>query len=425
MVLLVLGASCSVQAQAKTKTVYKIPVEGKINPGMVKLVTKGIEAAEAEGADQIILEIDTYGGLVDSAIKIKDAIFSSSVPTVTYVSGRAWSAGALIALAGEELMMTPGSSIGAAETRPESEKYISALRKEFKAAAERRGKNAELAAAMVDKDLEIPKITEAGKLVTLTAQEAVDNEFADGIEADFNSLLSRLNLAQAEVKEAGLTPAEKLAGWITNPGVSILLLTVGFLALAFEAVAPGWGVGGTVGLLSLGLFFSGYIINGVASWGLLVLFMVGIVLLALEVFVVPGFGVTGTGGIIAMGASLYFVFPNPEIALGVLATTLVLSVLGTWLLIRYFGGTYFWRRIALRETQTKESGYVSHKRDNSELVGKTGETKGTLRPAGIAEIEEERMNVISEGGFIEPHQRVKVVKVEGNKIIVRKIAREE
>ncbi|TDX52123.1 NfeD family protein [Orenia marismortui] len=417
MVITIVAVNISLEARP-SDLVYQIPIQGTVNPGMLNLVRKGIEEAENSEADAIIFKIDTYGGLVDSGIKIRDAIFNSEIPTITYVSNRAWSAGALIALAGEKLIMAPGSSMGAAETRPKEEKYISALRKEFKATAERRDKNPDLAAAMVDSDIEIPELIEAGKLLTLTAQEAIENQMTDLVIDDFDSLLRSLNLTDAKVVEVKATTAEKLARFVTNPNISVILLTVAFIALVFEALAPGWGVGGTIGLVSLALFFSGYIINGVASWGLIILFIVGLILIVLEVFVVPGFGITGIGGIISIFSSLYFLFPSPDIALSILATVLILSIAATIVMLKIFGTSKLWSKISLSESQTKEAGYIApSKRD--EVLDKVGITLTPLRPAGIIKLDNDRLDVVSEGRFIAKGEQVKVVKVEGSRVVVR------
>lgn len=399
--------------------VYKIPITGEIDPGLVNLVERGIIEAEENEAELIIFEIDTLGGLVDSAIKIKDLIFETHLPTISFVSGRAWSAGALITLASERVAMAPGSSIGAAETRPKEEKYISALRKEFKATAEKRGKNAELAAAMVDADIEIEGITSSGKLLTLTVDEAMKNNISDYKVNNITELFTIIGLDEGEVVEIEPTSVERFARIATRPTISAILLTVGFIALIFEALTLGWGVGGTIGLISLGLFFSAYIINGAASWGLVVLFLVGLVLLALEIFVVPGFGVTGIGGFVAIFTSLFFFFPTAEIALTVLATVLILSIAATVVIIKFFGGSRIWKHISLGESQTKDRGYVAHY-GKKDLLGKKGRSLTPLRPAGVVEIDGERLDVVSEGNFIDKGKIVEVIKISGNRIVVKK-----
>ncbi|MFW5992193.1 MAG: ATP-dependent Clp protease proteolytic subunit, partial [Halanaerobiaceae bacterium] len=217
MLTILLIISFTVQLAADgPELVYRIPVTGNIDNGLFRFVERGVAAAEGDGADLIVFEIDTYGGYVDPAIKIRDLILSTELPTVTFVSGRAWSAGALIALAGEELFMVPGSSMGAAETRPDDEKYISALRKEFKATAETRGKNSELAVAMVDADLEIEGMIVSGKLLTLTAREAVDNNMADDMVAAIPTLFEKLEGQPGQIVEIDMTLAEKAARYINT-----------------------------------------------------------------------------------------------------------------------------------------------------------------------------------------------------------------
>lgn len=400
--------------------VYQIPVKGTVNPGMYNFIKRGIKEAEEAGADLIIFEIDTYGGLVDSGIKIRDAILNSRVPTATFISNRAWSAGALIALAGKTMAINSAGSIGAAETRPNDEKYISALRKEFKATAEIRGKNPDIAAAMVDSDIEIENLTSKDKLLTLTAEEAIKNNFADIKVENLNEILEKLGLEDAKVINLDVTPAEKLAQIITHPAVSTFLLTFGFIALMFEAIAPGWGVGGTIGIISLGLFFAGNIITGTAGIGLLILFFIGLGLILLEIFVVPGFGITGIGGITCIAASIYFVFPSPEIALTVMAVVMILTVIGGIVLIKIFGTSRIWHKISLETNLNAENGYTSHT-DKSELVGQKGVTITKLRPAGTILINNQKIDAVSESEFLEKDTKVEVIKVTGTSIIVKKL----
>ncbi len=399
--------------------VYKINLSGEIDPGLVSFVERGIKEAEDAGASLIIFELDSYGGLVDSGIKIKDLIFASQISTVGFIKGRAWSAAALISLSSEKLVMSTGSSIGAAETRPNDEKYISALRKEFKATAERRGKNSELAAAMVDADIEIEGIIASGKLLTLTTEEAIKNDIADYKVNNINELLNVLGFSSSKIVEIRAKSSEKFARIVTRPAVSGVLLSIAFIGLIFEALTPGWGVGGTIGLVSLGTFFSAYIINGVANWGLVVLFIVGLILISMEIFIVPGFGITGIGGLIAIFSSLFFLFPTANIALTVLATVLFISILATIVIIKFFGASRFWKRIALGESQTKERGYVVQI-DKETLIAKKGKVLSPLRPAGIIEIDGERLDVVSEGDFIESGQIVEIIKISGNRIVVKK-----
>ena len=421
VIILILLFTFNLNAQ---DIVYQIPIQGDIDQAMFSFFERSYNEALENNADLIIVNIDTYGGFVDPAIRIKDIILNSQIDTVTYVSNRAWSAGALIALAGDRLVMKEGTSMGAAETRPNEEKFISALRKEFKATAEVRGKNPDIAAAMVDVDIAIEGVIEKGKLLTLTAAEAGENNMTDQVVASDEEFFEYLGITQTAVNEITLTTPERFAAFVTNPYVSTLLLIIGFSALIFEVLVPGFGVGGTVGLISLGMFFSGYVINGIASWGIIVLFLVGILLIILEAFVVPGFGITGIGGIISIVVSLYFLFPSPQIAVNILATTLIATVVLTYFIAKYFGSSRMWSRISLGISQTRDIGYVA-KEGDIEIINKTGITITPLRPSGKVDIDGNRIDVVSEGGFIPKGEKVIVIDVKGSKVLVKPYKEEE
>jgi len=167
------------QAADAAPLVYSVPIRGAIEHGVSAFLARGLREAREAGADAVIIEIDTPGGFVDAALKMRDSIMTAGVPTVAFVNTRAWSAGALIAIACEDVGMKMGGSMGAAETRPKEEKYISAMRAEFEATAEMRGRDPKIAGAMVDADVEIPGLIERGKILTLTAKQAKDVGYAD------------------------------------------------------------------------------------------------------------------------------------------------------------------------------------------------------------------------------------------------------
>ncbi len=403
--------------------IYNIPIKNDFNPALSNFIQSNIKEAEKNNVDLIILEISSFGGIVDSAIVIKDTIINTQIPVISYVSERAWSAAALVALAGDELVMKNGSSIGAAETRPNEEKYISALRKEFASTAELRGRKGKIAEAMVDSDIRIEGLVESGKLLTLTANEAYNNKIADLTVNNYEELLTNYNLNNSNIENVSFPLKMKFANLVTTPIFSILLLTIAFIALISEALIPGWGVGGTIGLISLGTFFSAFIMTGYAHWGLIVLFLVGLLLLFLEAFIVPGFGVTGIGGLIAIFSSLFFFFPTPNIALIVIASVLVLSIIALVFIVKIFGVSKLWRNISLGESLSNDRGYTSHS-DKKELLNKRGITLTHLRPAGTAEINEKRIDVVSEGDYIDKGKKIKVIKVEGSRVVVKKIKEE-
>lgn len=405
---------------APSDLIYQIDVSGEINPGLARYVEKSIQTAEEAGAEVVILQITTFGGLVDSATQIRDILLNTPITTVAYVKDRAWSAGALITLACDKIYMASGSSFGAAETRPNDEKYISAFRKEFKTTAEKQGRNPDIAAAMVDADIEISGVTAKGKLVTLTAKEAVNFQMADRVVSSQENILEDLQLANGVIHRLEPSLIDNFARFVTNPVVGSILITVGFIGFLIEIFTLGWGIGGTVSILSLAAFFSGNLLVGNTSWGLILLFIAGMILLALEFFVVPGFGITGLGGIILVVASLFLTFNNPVAGMYAVSFALVISVVATIILFRYFGKSKLWNRIALNTTQDKESGYLAPN-SRIDFLDQEGVTISILRPAGTALINGERVDVITEGSYIDKGIKIKVVKIEGNKVIVREI----
>ncbi|HHY36836.1 MAG TPA: nodulation protein NfeD [Firmicutes bacterium] len=415
------GPRAGERAGAAADFIYIIPIEGDIDLGLVSYLARGLEKAAADGARAVVVTINTFGGRVDAATQMRDLILNAPLPVAAFVQ-RAWSAGALISLAADEIIMAPGSSIGAAEPRlgdqPADEKTVSALREEFVATAEATGRDPQLAAAMVDADIEIPGVIAAGKLLSLSAQRAVELGLADAILADYQEVLDYLGYPGARAVFSQPTTAERIARFVTNPVVSPLLLTLGFTGLILELYTAGWGVPGSIGLLSLGLYFGGHLIAGLAGWWVLGLFFLGVLLLLLELLVIPGFGVVGISGIIAILASIVLAASNSVQALKALAIALVATVLLAGFLLRYLAKTNRWRWFVLTDRLDKEQGYVAHQ-SLQDLVGREGVALTPLRPAGAAEIGGERYDVISEGTYLPAGTRIVVVRVEGVRVMVR------
>lgn len=403
-------------------TVVVVPIKGTIEYGVAAFLKRALAHAQDIGASAVLLEIDTFGGLVAAATEMRDAILESRVPVMGLVHGRAWSAGALLALSCEKLAMQAGSSMGAAESIPKDEKTISALRAEFEATARARGRDPKVAAAMVDVDIEIPGVVGKGKLLALAAEDAYDLGMCDAVVSGRPEALAMFGYGGASIVEMRPSFAELIARGVTYPLVAEILLTVGFLGIIVELLTPGFGIPGTVGLVSLALFFGGRMVAGLAGWEVVALFIVGFVLLAIEALVLPGFGVAGVLGIVAIFASLFLSFPTAAEAL----TVVTVAIFATLLLTIAFLVLLSSRRgpdrgplagLILRESEKSEEGYVPASRMDG-LLGKTGIALTKLRPAGIVKIEGQRVDAISEGEWIEEHTRVRVVRVEGAKVVV-------
>ncbi|HOB40079.1 MAG: NfeD family protein [Limnochordia bacterium] len=413
---LALACTC---AAAAAPTVYSLPIQGEIEPGLAVFVARGLALAERNDG-VVLLEINTFGGRVDAATEIKDLIFRSKVPVIAYVSERAWSAGALIALAAPKIAMAPGSSMGAAEPRPMEEKTVSALRAEFEAAAERWGRDRRLAAAMVDASVVVEGLSEAGKILTLSAQDALDYGMADLMAGSVHEALVLSGYDVYELVELKPHWAENIARFLTNSTISSLLLTLGFLGLIFEITTPGWGVPGTAGLICLGLFFGGRYVAGLLGWEAILLFLVGLLLLLLELFVIPGFGIAGILGILGVFGSIILAFGDLQTALINLSIVLVVTIAAVILLWKRLSQSRLWKRLVLSHSESPQAGYRAPA-DLSHLVGKQGVAITPLRPSGTCVIDGQRYDVVSDGGFVKAHTRVEVVLTEGTRVVVREV----
>ncbi len=420
------------------KQVYKIVIDGTIDRGLAPFVQRVLK--EAVHSDAVILEINTLGGLVDAAIQIRDALLQTDIPTIAFINKRAISAGALISFATDHIVMSPGSTIGAAtpiqidltgKGNPVSEKYMSYFRTEMRATAEQTGKRGDIAEAMVDAELEIDGLSEKGKLLTLTTDDALTYKVAEYEARNISEVLEKFELSGAEIITSEINWAERLVRVLTNPTVSLLLMMAGFIGLFIEFKTPGFGVGGTLGVISLGLFFWGHFLVRLAGWEELILFTAGLVLLMLEIFVIPGFGVAGILGILSIVASLALSLVGRfdlltfqevlRVALSRVLAALVGSVILTIVLLRLFPRTAVGRQVLLLDSEQHDKGYVAQRPERNELIGLSGITLTPLHPSGTMLLNNKRYDVVSEGEFITKDTQVTVIDVEGMRIVVRTV----
>ncbi len=407
------------------KPIYVLSVKGPIEHGASAYICRGVAEAAEDGAG-VLVEIDTWGGRIDAAIQMRDCLVSSNAPVCTFVARRAWSAGALIALAGKKMAMAPGSSIGAAEPLPSDPKTVSAWRGEFEATAELFDRDPMIAAAMVDARVVIPGVVREGEILTLRVGEAERLGFTDLVAPTREAVVRSFFEGEHSLIDVPMNWGEKAARILTNATVGGLLLAVAAIGLLVEIFTPGWGLPGIASLAAFILFFGGRLVVGLVGWEVVLLFMVGLVLLAVELFVLPGFGVVGLTGIAAILTGLFFAFPDPQTALRAIVLAGVLTVAAGWWLLRRLaqGGKGPWARVVLGKRQEAEEGYVAAG-EYSDLLGKEAVTYSVLRPSGIIEIEGRRIDAVSDGTWIPAGQRVEVVSVQGSRIVVREIRETE
>jgi membrane-bound serine protease (ClpP class) len=423
-------------ARAQKPVVFVAPIEGVIDLGLAPFVQRVLDEATAADAKAVILDINTFGGRVDAAVLIRDALLESKVLTVAFVNKRAISAGALISLASEKIVMADGGTIGAATpvqigapgtpAQPVEEKTVSYMRKEFRATAEQRNRPPLIAEAMVDADVEISDIIEKSKLLTLTTKEAVQMGIADFQANSLEGVLQFLNLADAEIHYASETWAESLVRFLTHPVVSSLLMTVGILGIMLEMRMPGFGLPGAIGLISLALFFWGHGLVRLAGLEELLLVGLGLILVGLEIFFIPGFGIAGILGIISLMAGLGLSLIGTGAtwdfmlaALGQVALSILVAIIATLILLRYFPRLPFGKRLILETNLQAQEGYESSPPEDHRWLGKQGKALSDLRPSGIARFDGERVDVVSDGTFIQAGQPLEVVRIDGNRVVVR------
>ncbi len=422
-------------ADAQTGAVYRVPVTGVVELGLAPYLERAVEEATAAGAAMLLLDMDTPGGRVDAAERISDALSDAAIPVYTFVNRRAFSAGALIALSTDGIYMRPGSVMGAATPvdgagQKAPEKIVSAMRSEMRALAEAAGLDPEVAAAMVDEDIEIEGVVEAGKLLTLTTEDAVEIGYATEVR-DLPALLAELGAADAPVVTVELNWAERVVRFFSNPVVAPFLLTLGFLGLITEIKTPTFGMAGAAGLLSLSLFFGSHLIVGLAGLEDVIIFGVGLVLVGVEVFLIPGFGIFGILGGIGLIAGLYMSLlgglptsADFTRAGMVLSTTILLIAVTAWVMIRSLPGSSRLAKsgIFLLDRTDRKIGYESAA-SRTDLVGQVGTAITDLRPSGTGLFGDERVDVVSESEWITEGTAIKVISAEGYRHVVRPVAK--
>lgn len=423
-------------ANAAEGTVLRIPITGTIDMGLSPFVRRALDEASQQQARGVLFDINTLGGRLDAMIEIRDAIVGAKVLTLAYVDPRAISAGSLIAMACDSLYMAAGSTIGAATPvsgttgEKASEKVLSYSRSEFRSTAESKGRDPEVAAAMVDEAVAIEGIVKEGELLTLTGTRAVEIGFATAVVPSAAEALRRCGLENAVLRTVSPNWAERFVRLLNDPIISAILMAMIFFGVIAEVQTAGWGVPGTAALVALALFLGGRYVVGLVGLEELLLLIAGFILLIVEMFFIPGFGIAGIAGILCIVASLILALLGKAPTSGdvVRATytfgfSLLLAIAGAVVLFRYVERVPMWRKVTLSTTQPQAEGYVSQQVDSA-LVGRTGVAATDLHPSGAATIDGKRYDVVAESGYVERGTPVRVLKHEGYRIVVQEITEE-
>ncbi|MCM3611300.1 nodulation protein NfeD [Planococcus sp. MERTA32b] len=414
---------------ADSHSVYIIPVEAEVERGLQAFIDRGIEEAEEADAGAIIFEIDTPGGFVDAADGIARLLQDTDIEKIAYINQDALSAGAFLALNADEIYMHPSARMGAAQVIDQSgnaaaDKADSAWRSSMANAAESSGRETRYALAMADASIDLPEFRAGeGELLTLRAGEAEEVGYSEGTVSSMEELLKVKGLEDSELVYVNETFSESLARFLTNPVVVPILLSVAMLGLLLELFTPGIGFPAFIGLTSLMLFFYGHLVAGLAGYESIILLIIGLGLMILEFFV-PG-GVAGILGIAAVLGSILLAGGDLQTTAIAILIAMIAATSGMVILVKFFGKRLqLFNRIILSDSTDTKSGYVSTA-NRPELIGQMAVTATELRPSGTIVFGDERIDAVSEGRYIGRGKNVKIIKVEGSRIVVRELEKKE
>ncbi|HWB65182.1 MAG TPA: NfeD family protein [Chitinophagales bacterium] len=427
-----------INTQAQQKIVYEYQIHDEIGPAMDRLTKSAIDEAEKQHAAYVLIDMDTYGGLIDAADHIRTALLKTPIPTIVFIRNNAASAGALISIACDSIYMSPGSTIGAASVVNQQgelmpEKYQSYMRKKMRATAEETHRNPLIAEGMTDENLEIDSIKPKGKIVTFSVSEAIKYGYCNGEVNSPEEILPKLSGGPYVIVKHHISVIEALALWLINPAVSGVLLLLIFGGIYFEFKAPGAFFPIGVSIAAALLYFAPLYLEGLAANWEIVMFIIGLVLVIVEIFVTPGSVVIGVLGILftisglalALVRNINFDFTFvPKGAVGYAFLMVAVAMAIPLILIIAFGkklfdSALFHKMSAVAEMKTTE-GFSIKENSLQQLTGATGTALTNLRPAGRVEINNEQYDCITDGGFIEKGNTVKVLRVQAKYLVVTK-----
>jgi membrane-bound serine protease (ClpP class) len=426
-------------AQKSQPNVMVMEIRAEIDPRTTRYVKLALEHAEKTQADYIIIDMDTYGGVLTDAKETVDMLMAVKQPLWVFINSDAASAGALIAIACDSIYMSPGASIGAAtvvngaggEAAPD--KYQSYMRSIMRSTAEENGRDPRIAEGMVDETIVIDSVKQAGKVITFTTSEAIENGFCEAKVESIEDILQRNKVMNYNLDRFKLSATEKIIAIFLNPFISGILILIIIGGIYFELQTPGIGFPLIAAIAALVLYLVPYYLNGLAAYWEIIALFVGILLLLAEVFIIPGFGIAGISGIILTVTSLVLIMLNNDffnfdfVPMGdiVVALFAALGGISGGLLLLFFGGARLadskaFKRIALTDTQNSSEGYTVNATAPM-LVGKRGTAYTILRPSGKVMIDQQMYDAFTRGEFIDKGEPVEVLGTEGVTLRVRKI----
>lgn len=447
---IVKGQTADTASKAKrpdSPVVVQLSIHEEIGPSALRKTREAFRLIKEKNADYLLLHLNTYGGRVLEADSIRSRMLNSAVPVYAFIDPNAASAGALIAIACTKIYMSKSATMGAATVvnqkgKKMPEKYQSYMRGTMRATAESRDRDPHVAEAMVDEKIEVEGIAPKGELLTFTRSEAIEYNYCDGKAEHIKDVLAQEGLKNARIEAHEATFIDQMIGFFINPAVSSFLIMIMLGGLYFELQSPGLGFPIAASLIAALLYFIPLYAEAMAANWEILLFIAGLVLIAVELFVIPGFGVAGISGLgivlIALILSLlrndFFDFHLTGRADVMRALITVFSALIIGFIVVVFTGKSFIRsglfqQLVLQDTLNKQHLPEDHqsnrvaetKEEKVELVGLEGKAYTDLSPSGKVMIGEEMYDAVTEGEFIEESTQVRVLKDLKNKVVVRAV----
>lgn len=428
----------NIHGQTEKKKILVGKIDNNIDPRTNRYSKLLLEEASNKNYDIVVIEMDTYGGAVNDADDIRTRILDFEIPIYVWINKDAASAGALISIACDSIYMSSGASIGAAtvvtgDGAQAPDKYQSYMRSIMRSTAEAKGRDPQIAEAMVDEDITVDSISMEGKVITFSTKEAIKYGFCDAELNSVDEIMVRQGIDDYEIINFELGSTEGIISFFLNPIVSSILILLILGGLYFELQTPGIGFPIIASITALILYLVPNYLNGVAENWEIIMFFVGIILIILEVFIIPGFGIFGITGLFTSIGSLILIMLNNDmfdftfvLSKDIVSSSLsVLISVFSFLLIILFGGikltdTKTFKNIALSETQEVSKGFISNRYSN-DLIGEKGISFTVLRPSGKVIINDKIYDASTEDGFIEKNQKIIITSTEGFSLKVKKV----
>jgi len=436
------------------KKIFTFHINQEIGPAAWRLTQKCFAQAEKYKADVIIIQMNTYGGMLDAADSIRTKILHSKIPVWVFINNNAASAGALISIACDSVFMTKSANFGAATVVNEkgevvADKYQSYMRSMMRSTAQSHGKVTKIvdgdtvvrwfrdpiiAEAMVDPRTKV-KGLDSGKVVTFTATEAIKFNYCEGEATDLKEVIKLAGVQKYEIKEYTATSFDKLMGWLLSPVLQGILIMMMVGGIYFEMQSPGSVIPISIAAMAAVVYFAPLYLEGIAAYWEIIMFVVGVIIVIAEVFIVPTFGVLGIIGIVMIISGLalamvenvsfeynssYIIFHSVK-SFAIVTMSLFISIILSISMSNKMLKSKTFNWMVLNSGLKKDDGFVSGQISNNELVGRIGVVVGMLRPSGKVEIDDEMYDATCEVGFIERGEKVKVVRYESGQLYVKKI----